>query len=254
MKANNFLMLEDNKELRESLQESLSFSYKIIAVANRIECLKVLKKEMPDLILLDLLLSFPLDKFSILRILKNDPQLVDIPVIIMSAINSEDKINLRLELGENDYLVKSLKINQLLLKLKNLKNIQKVIKLHFEKSLVIDDEQIHSSFEMIFKKNLSTAINELIDDNTLNVHQLAEKLSMSISTLERRVIKYYSNTPQKYIVQSRLLKAEMMLRQDLGSIKDIAYTTGFNTSPYFCTCFKKEYGISPLVFKKSISD
>ncbi len=248
-------MLEDIKELTESVQESLSFTYKIISVANRIECLEILKKELPDLIILDLMLSFPLDKFSIIRILKNDPQLVGIPVIIMSAINSEDKINLRLELGANDYLVKPLNINELLWKVKKLVSIRKVIKLHFEKKILPkDDEQLHSSFEMIFKKNLSTAINELIDDNTLNVQQLAEKLSMSISTLERRVIKYYSNTPQKYIIHSRLLKAEMMLRQDLGSIKDIAYTTGFNTSPYFCTCFKKEYGISPLVYKKSMSD
>ena len=35
-----------------------------------------------------------------------------------------------------------------------------------------------------------------------------------------------------------------MLRQNLGSVKDIAYTTGFNSAPYFCACFKKEYGRS----------
>lgn len=255
MKVNNILMVEDNKELRESLEESLSFTYKIIAVANGIECLEILKKEIPDLILLDLMLPFPLDGFSILRILKNDPQLVGIPVIIMSAINSEDKINLGLELGANDYLVKPLRINELLLKVKNLVSIRKEIKHQIEKSsLLKDDEQLHSSFEMIFKKNLNTAINELIDDNALNVQQLAEKLSMSISTLERWVIKYYNNTPLKYIIQSRLIKAEMMLRQDLGSIKDIAYTTGFNSAPYFCASFKKEYGKSPLEYKKSLSD
>jgi len=50
------------------------------------------------------------------------------------------------------------------------------------------------------------------------------------------------------------MKAEMMLRQNLGSIKDIAYTTGFNSNPYFCAYFKKEYGKSPLVFKKSLGE
>lgn len=255
MKDTSILMVEDNKELRESLVESLSFSTKTTAVSNGIDCLEILKKEIPDLILLDLMLPFPLDGFSILRILKNDPQLVGIPVIIMSALNSEDKINLGLELGANDYLVKPLKINELLLKVKNLVGIRKEIKHQLEKnSLLKDADKIDSSFEMIFKKNLSIAINELIDDNSLNVKQLAEKLSMSISTLERWVIKYYNKTPQKYIIQSRLIKSEMMLRQDLGSIKDIAYTTGFNSVPYFCACFKKEYGKSPLEYKKSMND
>jgi DNA-binding response OmpR family regulator len=119
MEVSKILIVEDNKELRESLEESLSFTYKIIAVANGIECIEMLKKEIPGLILLDLMLPFPFDGFSILRILKNDPQLVGIPVIIMSAINSEDKINLGLELGANDYLVKPIKINELVLKIKN---------------------------------------------------------------------------------------------------------------------------------------
>ena len=49
------------------------------------------------------------------------------------------------------------------------------------------------------------------------------------------------------------MKAEIMLRQNLDSVKDIAYTTGFNSAPYFCACFKKEYGRSPLAFKRSSS-
>ncbi len=253
MKDTSILLVEDNKELRESLEESLSFTTKITSVSNGIDCLEMLKKEIPDLILLDLMLPFPLDGFSILRILKNDPQLVGIPVIIISALNSEDKINLGLELGANDYLVKPLRVNELLLKIKNLLDIRKEIKHQLEKNSMLKEvDQLHSSFEMIFKKNLSEAVNELIDNNTLTVQHLAEKLSMSISTLERWVIKYYNNTPQKYIIQSRLIKAEMMLRQNLGSVKDIAYTTGFNSEPYFCACFKKEYGVSPLAYKKSI--
>jgi transcriptional regulator GlxA family with amidase domain len=107
---------------------------------------------------------------------------------------------------------------------------------------------------MIFKKNLNTAVDELIDNNALTVQQLSKKLSMSTSTLERWVLKYYNNTPMKYIIQSRLIKAEMLLRQDLGSIKDITYTTGFNSVPYFCACFKKQYGKSPLAYKRSIND
>ena len=255
MKETSILLVEDHKELRESLEESLAFTTNVMAVSNGIDCLETLKKVIPDLILLDIMLPFPLDGFSILRILKNDPRLSAIPVILMSALNSDDKISMGLELGANDYLVKPLRINELLLKVKNLVSIRKEIKNQLEKKSMLKQEDGDlASFEMNFKKNFSTAIDALIDNNALSVQDLAEKLAMSVSTLERWVIKYYNITPQKYIIRSRLMKAEMMLRQNLGSIKDIAYTTGFNSEPYFCACFKKEYGKSPLAFKKHVAE
>jgi DNA-binding response OmpR family regulator len=253
MNGTSILLVEDHKELRESLEESLAFTTDVTAVSNGFDCLETLKKHIPDLILLDILLPFPLDGFSILRILKNDTKLSAIPVILMSALNSDDKISMGLELGANDYLVKPLKINELLLKVKNLVGIRKEIMNQLEKkSLLKEEDSDLSSFEMTFKKNFITAVDELFDDNTLTVQDLAGKLSMSISTLERWVVRFYTITPQKFIIRSRLIKAEMMLRQNLGSIKDIAYTTGFNSEPYFCACFKKEYGKSPLAFKKEV--
>ena len=253
MKDATILMVEDHKELREFLYESLSHTIKVTAVSNGIDCLEMLKKEIPDLILFDLMLPFPLDGFSIILILKNETRLAGIPVILMSSMNCDDKISMGLELGANDYLVKPFKINELLFKIKNLVNIRKEIKNQLEKKNLLNEEQNEiTSFEMIFKKNFIAAIDELMDNNSLTVQELADKLSMSISTLERWTIKYHNTTPQKFIIRSRLIKAEMMLRQNLGSIKDIAYTAGFNSEPYFCACFKKEYGKSPLAFKKSV--
>jgi len=198
MKDTTILIVEDHKELREFLEKSLPASTKVTAVSNGIDCLEMLKKEIPDLILLDIMLPFPLDGFSILRILKNDPRLVAIPVILMSSFNSDDKISMGLELGANDYLVKPFKINELQLKIKNLVSIRKEIKNQLEKKSLLNEEDSEiSSFEMSFKKNFSTAVDELMDNNSITVQELAQKLSMSISTLERWAIKYYNTTPSE---------------------------------------------------------
>ncbi|MGL4359173.1 MAG: response regulator transcription factor [Sediminibacterium sp.] len=248
------LMVEDHKELRESLYESLSYSTKVIAVSNGIDALAVLKSEIPDIILLDIMLPFPLDGFSILRILKNDVKLAAIPVVLMSATNSDDKISMGLEMGANDYIVKPFKINDLLLKVKNLVALKKEMQNQFEKQLFLKEEANNpANFEQEFKKSFNMIVEETIDENTFSVQEIAEKLSMSVSTLERWVLRFYQTTPKKYIIRSKLMKAEIMLRQNLGSVKDIAYTTGFNSAPYFCACFKKEYGRSPLAFKRSSS-
>lgn len=246
------LMVEDHKELRESLQESLSYSTRVVAVSNGIDALAVLKTTLPDVILLDIMLPFPLDGFSILRILKNDTNLAAIPVILMSAINSDDKISMGLEMGANDYIVKPFKINDLLLKVKNLVAIRKEMMQQFEKQMILKEEASSAmNFEQTFKKNFNMIVEETIDESSFSVQDIAEKMSMSVSTLERWVLRYYQMTPKKYIIRSKLMKAELMLRQNLGSVKDIAYTTGFNSAPYFCACFKKEYGRSPLAFKRS---
>ncbi|MFT2603989.1 response regulator, partial [Escherichia coli] len=82
----------------------------------------------------------PLDGFSILRILKNDVKLAAIPVVLMSAINSDDKISMGLEMGANDYIVKPFKINDLLLKVKNLVALKKEMQNQFEKQLFLKEE------------------------------------------------------------------------------------------------------------------
>jgi len=66
------LVVEDNKSLRESISEALSITHNVNAVENGILALDYLKATIPDLILLDVMLPFPIDGFSILRILKND--------------------------------------------------------------------------------------------------------------------------------------------------------------------------------------
>ena len=108
-------IVEDNEPLRDALEELFGTEFDITALENGSKLIEYLEMKIPDLILLDIMLPFPLDGFSILRLLKNNEALAVIPVILMSAINSEDKITEGLELGANDYIVKPFKSNILFL-------------------------------------------------------------------------------------------------------------------------------------------
>lgn len=56
----------------------------------------------------------------------------------------------------------------------------------------------------------------------------------------------------EYLSTLRLKKAESILRQNnKDTIADIAFSCGFNDSNYFCEKFKKNYGMSPLKYRKS---
>lgn len=81
-------------------------AYDIISASNGEEALKKAKKDLPDVILLDVLLP-ELDGFEVCRRLKKDPTTQDIPVLFLSAHYKDiDSISKGLSLGAEDYLGK----------------------------------------------------------------------------------------------------------------------------------------------------
>jgi len=77
----------------------------IIAFTEAEAALDYLKKELPDLILLDLILP-GIDGFQLLSQIKKNPEWQKIPVIMMSSVSGEKEIIKALEMGASDYLTK----------------------------------------------------------------------------------------------------------------------------------------------------
>jgi AraC-like DNA-binding protein len=156
----------------------------------------------------------------------------------MSAINSEDKITEGLELGANDYIVKPFKSNNLFLKIKNQVAIHKQKQASLEKSELNNlNYQVDSPVNN-FKKQISAIMEDFSDNANISVEEIASKMLMSVSTLERWMKKIYGKSPRKFMLSYKMTKAEILLRQNMGSVKDIAYILGFNSVSYFCKCFK----------------
>ena len=110
--------VEDEKNIRELLiytLETTGFSAK--GMANAKELRTALKEELPDLILLDIMLPDE-DGVSILKKLKSRPDTENIPVIMMTAKSSEyDKV-LGLDSGADDYITKPFGVMELISRVK----------------------------------------------------------------------------------------------------------------------------------------
>ena len=65
-----------------------------------------IKEEMPDLVLLDIVMP-NIDGFELLRIMKNDASIKNIPVVILSNLGEQEDIKRGLELGAEFYIVKA---------------------------------------------------------------------------------------------------------------------------------------------------
>jgi DNA-binding response OmpR family regulator len=101
------LIIEDDKFLRELLGKKLSgLGYCAILAVDGEEGLEKIKKEKPDIVLLDLILP-GINGFEVLEKAKKDSNISNIPVIILSNLGQSEDIEKGLKLGAKDFLVKA---------------------------------------------------------------------------------------------------------------------------------------------------
>ncbi|MBI3611329.1 MAG: response regulator [Nitrospirae bacterium] len=102
------ILMIDDSDFYQTLyqQRLLSEGYSFLAAYNGIEGLKILARERPDLILLDLIMD-GMDGYRVLQIIKSEPKIRDIPVVIFSVRGTLQEINRAIQLGATDYIVKA---------------------------------------------------------------------------------------------------------------------------------------------------
>lgn len=243
------LIVEDTKMLRMSLEVILQENYEVEGASEGNEALEILRNFTPDIILLDLMLPYPLDGFSLLRLFKSNPTTNMVPVIIISGMSAEDKVIQGLELGANDFLVKPIKSKELLLKIRNLTGIVQVNEENAKQRRLLSTRgSSNDSAKDFFDDSFEAIVEKLNEDDSNTIPSIARKMSVSVSTLERMIKAKYQMTPKQYITEIKLMKAEVLLRQGNTSVKQVSFQSGFNSVAYFCHCFKKKYGKPPKAY------
>lgn len=101
------MIVEDDSFVRDIYQTKLSREgFEVIESINGVEALKKLTAEKPDIILLDVVLPY-MNGLEILRKIKQDEKLKDIPVILLTNLSQKEDVSAGMELGAADYLIKS---------------------------------------------------------------------------------------------------------------------------------------------------
>jgi PAS domain S-box-containing protein len=100
------LLADDNADMRDYVRRLLSPRYDVRVVASGEEALTVLRAgPPPDLLLSDIMMPH-MDGYALLRTVRSDPALADLPVVFLSARAGEEASVEGLEAGADDYLVK----------------------------------------------------------------------------------------------------------------------------------------------------
>jgi len=114
LKVNKILIIEDDHDLRRALNVRLRASeYETAFATDAVMALSIAKKEVPDLILLDLGLPGG-DGFIVLDRMKNIPSLACTPVIVLSARDPQTNEKRALDAGAEAFFQKPVDNDQLM--------------------------------------------------------------------------------------------------------------------------------------------
>lgn len=107
------LIAEDERDIRDLITFTLQFAgYEVVAASNGEEALSMARQETPDLILMDVRMP-RMTGYEACAAMKSDPKLKDVPVIFLSAKGQDSEIQVGLQAGAAEYLLKPFAPDQL---------------------------------------------------------------------------------------------------------------------------------------------
>ncbi len=129
-KHSTILVVDDDQMNITVVTSALKAEYNIISVLSGFEAIDQIKEQLPDLILLDVMMP-DMDGFETCKIIRSDKAFADIPIIFLTALDSQEGIRQGLAIGGIDYVTKPLDLELLKLRVHNhleLKNRNDLVK------------------------------------------------------------------------------------------------------------------------------
>ena len=249
------LIVEDNDELREYLRRTLSEQYNIQVCSNGKEALIIVKEYMPNLVISDIMMP-EMRGDELCHILKNDIETSHIPIILLTALNTDKNIIEGLQSGADEYIVKPFNIGILRANIANLLTNRTLLR-HKYASLDLNDEKnntdcINCSNDLDWKfiATVKKSVEDNMDNPSFNVDVLCNLLNMSRTSFYNKIKALTDQAPADYIRLIRLKHAAQLLKEQKHTITEISELTGFSDAKYFREVFKKHFDMSPSQYAK----
>ena len=241
------LVIDDNTDIRQYERTLLQDEYVVLEAADGKEGLAVALKEVPDLVICDVMMPV-MDGLELTERLKTNTATSHIPVIMLTAKNLEEHRAEGYEHGADSYITKPFHSKVLLARIENLLRQRQLLKNLYQGSKEAEKEISEAHLEdrdRQFLKQLQAIIQKNLSDSEFGVEDMGQQIGLSRVQLYRKVKAMTGSSVVDLLRKARLAKARRLLETRSMSVSEVAYEVGFSAPSYFTKCFKEEYGMLP---------
>ena len=241
------LVIDDNTDIRQYERTLLQDEYIVLEAADGKEGLAVALKEVPDLVICDVMMPV-MDGLELTEQLKTNTATSHIPVIMLTAKNLEEHRAEGYEHGADSYITKPFHSKVLLARIENLLRQRQLLKNLYQGSKETEKEISEAHLEdrdRQFLKQLQAIIQKNLSDSEFGVEDMGQQIGLSRVQLYRKVKAMTGSSVVDLLRKARLAKARRLLETRSMSVSEVAYEVGFSAPSYFTKCFKEEYGMLP---------
>lgn len=249
------VICDDNNEILDYLCEALGSQYNIKKCTDGEQALETVRKSAEtDMVVCDIMMP-GINGLDVCKEIKSNFETNHIPVILLTAKSGMDDMLEGLECGADAYISKPFKLSHLKVQIRQILESRETLRQKYQKSISFEAGGFESAGneEDKFIKELNRCILARISDAELNGEILSRDMNLSRSSLHRKLKALTGLSTGDYIKNLRLGKAAEMLVESDMTISEICYMTGFSAPPYFTSCFKAQYRLSPKEYRAEYS-
>jgi len=240
------MIVEDNKDLLESMDMLLSEYFEVTPAVDGEDALEKLQDVKPDIIVSDIMMP-RIDGYQLLKAIRENAEWKKIPIILLTALGQDENLIQGYELGADDYLVKPIRAQVLISRINNILKKQEFLSKIYSTDL---DQKTALPVKDPILAMIDSLVIRKYQFKNFNIPDLASDMGMSYAKLGTAVKEKAGLTPVKYINEIKLVKAKELLQNQDTPIKEIAFYLGFKSLSYFGKCYKNKYGSTPSVKKE----
>jgi signal transduction histidine kinase/DNA-binding response OmpR family regulator/ligand-binding sensor domain-containing protein len=251
------MLIEDNVDLCTMLNLQLKNLYKVYVANDGEEGLKKIYQYHPDIIITDLMMP-GIDGMELLRRVRRDFSISHIPIIMLTAKNSDEIQMEAITIGANAFITKPFNSEYLIVRINALLNEQRVFQRKIllqgnnesTEKITADNYERHlAQKDVEFVHKIHEVIEKNLNESDFNIDTIAENVGLSRSAFFKKLKSLTGFAPVDLVKEIRLTKAARLIRMSDDNISEIAYSVGFKDSGYFGKCFRKKYNLTPKEYR-----
>jgi signal transduction histidine kinase len=242
--ASLILIVDDDTVTREGLQAVLENNdYQIETATNGVEAIQKAQTLLPDLILLDVMMP-EMDGYEVCHTIRGIPEIAEIPIILLTALDSQESFLHGLEMGADDFLTKPINRHELRARVKT------ITRLNRYRSLVTERARI---------RELTSQIINLQEEERHRIAQeLHDEVGQALATLSIG-LKLLRDEPGCDPIMARIDDLRELTQTVMSQLRLISHdlrppaldTLGLEpTLAGFCQDFSRRTQLPTLFFKE----